>query len=311
MRMRGYVAGVAVAAVLVAAPFAQQKDAAAVLAEMRQAIGGAAALDGVKTFSVGGSRTLSTPAGDRRLSLEWLAILPDHFLETTRESMAGPISSEIIYYNGIAGGRAIRKTDSRGMPMPETKYVNNSPEAIAARERMTFMRQARAYSRILLALTGSSSGVYPLQFTYAGTESAEGKSYDVIDATGPDGFTSRLHVDAVTHLPAMLTWLEELPTVVTTVSTVVTTTTVRVPAGGSPPVLPPPTLPTPSPPPSSSTTASRGSAPCRWLFKDFKVQDGIKWPRVIEEEFDGKTEEIRLGRVKINPKLEARKFDIK
>ena len=51
--------------------------------------------------------------------------------------------------------------------------------------------------------------------------------------------------------------------------------------------------------------------PIRWLFKDFKVQDGITWPRVIEEEFDGKSEEIRLGRVKINPKIDSGKFDVK
>jgi hypothetical protein len=41
------------------------------------------------------------------------------------------------------------------------------------------------------------------------------------------------------------------------------------------------------------------------------VQDGINWPRKIEEEFEGKSDEIRLGSVKINPKIDVKKFDIK
>jgi hypothetical protein len=309
MRRAILVAGVICCCVLAAAPFAQQKDAAAVLAEMRQALGGAAVLDGVKTFSINGSRTLNTPVGSRRLSLEWLAILPDHFLEVRRDSTGGPVPIDIVYYKGLAGSRVIRKTDASGLAFPETKYVDNSPAAIAAREKVALLAQARAYARILLVLTGTSTSVYPLQFSYVGVEHAEGKSYDVIDATGPDGVTARLHVDAVTHLPAMLTWLEELPYVLSTTSIVTTTSVVKVPSGTMPPVLPPSAPSVPAPQPTS--TARRGMGQSRWLLQEFKVQDGVNWPRVIEEEFDGKTEEIRLGRLKINPKLDARKFDIR
>ena len=295
--------------VLAAAPIAQQKDAAAVLAEMRQALGGAATLDGVKTFSISGSRTLNTPAGSRRLSLELVAMLPDHFLEVRRDSPGGPVPIDIVYYNGLAGSRVIRKTDASGLTFPETKYVDNSPAAIAAREKVALLGQARAYARLLLVLTGAPTSVYQLQFSYVGVEQAEGKSYDVIDATGPDGITCRLHVDAVTHLPAMLTWLEELPYVVSTTSVVTTTSVVKVPSGSMPPGLPPtpPSVPAPQP----TSTARRGMGQSRWLLRDFKVQEGVNWPRVIEEEFDGKTEEIRLGRIKINPKLDAKRFDIK
>ena len=309
MRVTGIVVGVISVVMLVAAPFAQERNAAAVLAEMREALGGAAAIDAVKTFSASGSRTMNTPVGSRRLGLEWFALRPDHFLEVRRDSPSGPIAIDIVYYNGLAGSRVIQKTDARGLSFPETKYADNSPAAIAAREQVALLRQARAYARILLVLTGTSTTAYPLRLVYAGVEQAEGKSYDVIEATGPDGSTLRLHIDATTHLPAMLTWLEDLPSVVVTTSVVTTTSVVRVPSGSMPPVLPPPppSLP-PSPPPA---TTRRGTGKSRWLFKDFKVQDGIRWPRVIEEEFDGKTEEIRLGRIKINPRIDPGKFDVK
>ena len=67
-------------------PLLAQRDAAAVLKEMRQAIG-EAALDGLKTFSATGSRTLTSPNGSRRVALEWLAMVPDHFLEIRRDSV--------------------------------------------------------------------------------------------------------------------------------------------------------------------------------------------------------------------------------
>ena len=276
---------------------------------MRQALGGAAALDALKTFSASGSRTFPSPVGSRRVGLEWFAVLPDHFLEVRRDSPPGPVPMDLVYYDGLAGTRVIRKTNATAMPIPETKYVDNSPEAVAARERVALLRQARVYSRILLILTGTASPGYPLQLSYVGAEQAEGKSYDVIDVTGPDGLKWRLHVDAVTHLPAMLTWLDTLA-VTTTTTTMVTTTTsvVRIPSGSPPPVMP---LPAPPMPPSQPPAVSRSTGTMRWVFSNFKAQDGITWPRVIEEEFDNWKGEIRLGNVKINPKIDARKFDIK
>lgn len=281
-------------------PFLAQRDAAGVLAEMREALGGAAALDAVKTFSANGSRTLSSPMGTRRLGLEWFALLPEHFLEIRRDSTTGPMATDITYYSGISGVKLIRRTDS-SLPFPEVRYTDNSPQAVAARERVAVQRQAQSFARLLLVFYGTSTTSYPLQFSYGGVAQADGKSYEVIEATAADGFHCRLHVDSATHLPAMLTWMDEVPHIVTTTSTsTVTTSNGRVvsqsPPNVSSPVIPP---------------GNRGLAPKRWLFTNFKVQDGIKWPRVIEEEFEGKRDEIRLGSVKINPKIDARKFDIK
>ena len=301
---------ITLAALLLATPVAQEKDAATVIAGMRQALGGAAALDAIKTFSVSGSRTFTSPLGSRRVALEWFAMLPDHFLEIRRDSPSGPVPVDFVYYDGLAGTRVIRKTTATGMQMPEAKYVDNSPQAVAARERVALMRQARVYSRLLLILTGTATPGYPLQLSYAGVEQAEGKPYDVLEVTGPDGLKWRLHVDGVTHLPAMLTWLDTVSTATTTATTAVTTTTsvVRVPSGSMPPMAPPPppVVPAPPPPAAGSVTGTM-----RWVFSNFKAQDGIMWPRLIEEEFNNRKDEIRLGSVKINPKIDAKKFDIK
>ena len=289
----------------------QQRDAATVIAEMRQALGGAAALDAIKSFSVTGSRTFTAPGGSRRVALEWFAILPDHFLEVRRDSPPGPVSIDFVDYDGVAGTRVIRKTKASGMEPPEPKYLDNSPQAVAARERAALLRQARVFSRILLILTGTSTPAYPLQIAYAGTEQAEGKTYDVLDVAGPDGMKWRLHVDSATHLPAMLTWLDTIPATTMTTTTMVATTTsvVRVPSGSPPPVMPSPAplIPPSQPPPSAGPTTGT----LRWLFTSFKTQDGITWPRVIEEEFHNRKDEIRLGNVKINPKIDAKKFDVK
>lgn len=267
---------------------------------MRQALGGAAALDAVKTFSANGSRTLTSPVGTRRLGLEWFAILPDHFLEVRRDSTTGPISTDIVYYSGMAGARLIRKTDS-SLPFPEVRYADNSPQAVAARERAAVQREAQSFARLLLVLYGTSTAAYPLQFSYGGVEQADGKSYDVVDATAADGFRCRLHIDSATHLPAMLTWMEEVPHVVTTTSTSTVTTRNGQVVSQSPPNVPNPVIP----------QGNRGLAPKRWLLTNFKVQEGINWPRKIEEEFGGKSDEIRLGSVKINPRIDAKRFDIK
>ena len=47
-----------------------------------------------------------------------------------------------------------------------------------------------------------------MTYAYGGqAESPDGKA-DIIDVTGPDDFKARLFVDADTHLPLMLTYME-------------------------------------------------------------------------------------------------------
>ena len=47
-------------------------------------------------------------------------------------------------------------------------------------------------------------------------------------------------------------------------------------------------------------------------FSDFKLEDGVNWPRRMKLLVETQVrEDIRFGRFKINPKLDAKRFDIK
>jgi hypothetical protein len=63
-------------------------------------------------------------------------------------------------------------------------------------------------------LMGKSLPTYPLEFSVAGREEVAGITYDIVEAMG-SGIRMRLHVDSLTHLPAMVTTvgLERAPEV--------------------------------------------------------------------------------------------------
>lgn len=50
----------------------------------------------------------------------------------------------------------------------------------------------------------------------------------------------------------------------------------------------------------------------RWTFSDFKLQAGLRWPRrILESGEDGWNEEISLSTIRINPRLDAHRFNIR
>jgi len=67
-------------------------------------------------------------------------------------------------------------------------------------------------SLYLLALFLQSHPVHPLTFSYAGVAQAPDGRSDVLDGRSPDGFSVRLFLDQVTHLPLMLSSTEETTT---------------------------------------------------------------------------------------------------
>ena len=282
--------------VAVALPVAQEQDATAVLKEVRQALGGDAALDAIQTFSVNGHTTMRTPMGPRQTSFEWFAAFPDRFLEIRRDTGSGSnlTGFSITYYMGIRGTEPIRKVDST-IPMPPDPFQSSSPDA--NRRRWLSLNQ-RHLARVMVVLFGAAPSVYPLTFTHAGREQADGRTFDVLDGVAADGFSLRVHVDANTHLPAALTWKDERPLTMTTTSTVTT-------RGDQVVGRSPETVTTPPSPPGPTVDY-------QWLVSDYKVDKGINWPRKIEFVVPGGfSEEIRIRGIKVNPKIDARRFDIK
>jgi len=63
---------------------AVQPDAARVLADMRQALGGDTALAAVQAFSATGSQTTNLEGHTAGADIEWICALPDRFIRTRR-----------------------------------------------------------------------------------------------------------------------------------------------------------------------------------------------------------------------------------
>jgi hypothetical protein len=293
MAMRRFLVFVIAGAVLAG----QGREASAILGDMRRALGGDAVLDAIRTFSAGGSVTKRSGPASRGLSAELLALLPDHFMTIERDVQSGgPIQIDIAYFNGFAGDTLIRRTDST-IPFPPDPGPQ-TPEAIAARDRTSLLNQKREFARLTLALFGKSVSGYPLDLAAAAGETVSGRAMEVVEARSPDGFLTRLYVDAATHQPAIVAWQAPPPVFITTSSSSV----VR---GGAVISQTPPSPTPPMPPAGADVT-------WRLELSDFKTRDGVTWPhrlRVVVG--DLATEDLRIGRFRINPKIDTRRFDVR
>ena len=285
----------ALAACLSVAIAGQARDADAVLREMRAALGGDAALDAIKTLSVNGDSTATFGVNRSSSSLEIYALLPEHYLEIrrNRQSFPGPAPMEIetTNYAGFRGADLIQRTDST-FPVPPP------PE----RPDVILRRIKRDFARLAVALFGKSLAGSAFDFSYVGPETVDGQAHEILEMRASDGFAMRLYVNSTTHLPALVTWREPPPMVYTTSST--STVTVR---GGQVVSQSPPTFDPAGPPPPAQPDVT-----WRTVFSEFKVQDGLNWPHRVKEMVGDKVvEDIKLGKFKINPKIDARRFDIR
>ena len=292
-----------IAAILSLAVGAQARDADAVLREMRAALGGDATLDAIQTWSVNGSVTSSPGSFRSSSSFEMFVMLPDHYMEIRRHlsSPAGPVRMDIetTNYRGFRGDVRIRRTDST-FPVPPDPGPQ-TPEAIAERDRRAVQGNKREFARLAVALFGKSFAGSPIAFSYVGPETADGQPTEVVEMRTTDGFVMRLYVNRSTHLPAFIAWQSPAPVVFTTTST--STMTVR---GGQVMTQTPPVFNPTGPPPAPGPDVL-----WRTAFSDFKLQDGLNWPHRVKEMVGDKvTEDMKLGKFKINPKIDARKFNV-
>jgi hypothetical protein len=295
--MRNLILVVAVLVVL-GAPFrAQTRDAAAILADLRQALGGAAVLDGINSFSVRGTLRQNRGGRSRSLSLELSVVLPDHYLEVRRDwQSGGPMPVDITYYRGFRGDTLIRRTDAN-IPFPPDPGPN-TPAAIAQRELAITLKNKQEFARLSLVLFGRAFSGYPLQFDFLGAAQLDGRPIEVIEATAADGYKMRLSVDATTHLPAMISYLAEEPVLVSTSSTV----TMRGDQVVSRSDGPMPFVP---------STAGLPKVEQSIVPSEFKLQDGVNWPRRLKEFVAGKVvRDVDFGKFRINPTINLKRFDV-
>ena len=331
----GTLVAVSLRAVSIPSAQAPARDATAILAQAREALGGEKRLSAVKSFVANG-RTRQV-RGDNLVPIEFeIAVeLPDKYVRKDEipAQESGPTST------GFNGSDLIQ------LPVP----VTPSPPPGPAREggppapnpaQLEAMRAARVatvkqdFVRLTLGMFASSFSSYPLTFTYVGqAEAPQGKA-DVIEAKAAPNFTARLFVNSETHLPVMVSW--------------------QAPAGrggpgrggpggpGGPgagpgpegrggPARPGAGAPAPqgaapaqgAPPPGGqqppggapAAGPGRGGPPpaqveFRIYYADYRDVDGMQWPfRLRRATGADTTEETTFDRFRVNAKIDPKKFE--
>lgn len=205
----GILAAVSLRAVSISSSPAQAptKDANAILAQAREALGGEKRLSAVKNFVATG-RTRQV-RGDNLVPIEFeISVeLPDKYVRKDEipAQESGPTST------GFNGSELIQ------LPVPATPVppggdgrAGGPPAPNPA--QMEAMKAARVaavkqdFVRLTLGMFAGSFSSYPLTFTYVGqAEAPQGKA-DVLEGKAPPNFTVRLFVNSETHLPIMVSW---------------------------------------------------------------------------------------------------------
>jgi hypothetical protein len=286
---------------LAAAPqTAQKKDAAAVLAAARQALGGEKKLAAVNSFTATG-RTRQV-RGDNLVPIEFeiFVELPDKYLRKDEipAQETGPNASGF-------NGDALIVDPPAPAPMPDP----------AKKARVATLKQD--FARLTLGMFAGSFAAYPLTFTYVGeAEAPQGKA-DVLDAKGPDNITLRLFIHSETHLPVMVSWMPPARPA----------PGARPPGAPSPPGAPippgappagrgtPPAAPPAPPAAASAAPPGRGAAAAaprpefRLYFADYRDVDGLLLPFRLRRATGAETtEETTFDRYRLNAKIDSRRF---
>jgi hypothetical protein len=323
--------------------------AAAVLAATREALGGEKKLAAVKSLVATG-RTRQV-RGENLVPIEFeIAMeLPDRYVRKD-EIPAQESGPTTVGFNGAELIQFPAPTPPT-MPGRAGGPPTPTPEQAEAGRRMRLAGVKQDVLRLILGMSaGAFPRASPLSFSYvAKAEAPQGKA-DVLAVTGPDNFSARFFVNTETHLPIMITWTAsagpqrggpgqrggpsrgDMPA-----------TPERGPApergggpatperGATPPREGGPGTPQPpargeTPPASAGQPPSRGeSAPAsagpaapaappesRLYFSDYREVGGLQFPfRLRRALGPDTTEETTFDGFKVNPKIEAKKFEVR
>ena len=300
--------------------FAQDAKATEILARTRKAVGGAK-LDTLRTLSLEAEtqRNLGQMqmTGDVEIAIE----LPDKYVRS-EASRGGPMN--MTMNTGFNGGQAILPANAgiggggmmiirMGPGGPVTDPAKMTAEQKEELNKAAVRNAQIELSRLMLGWFGKAHPGLQAQYSYAGeAESPDGKAH-VIDIKDGDGFEARLFIDQNNHLPLMVTYKGRQPRMVTQ----------RGPGG-------------PAHGTAGSGTQARqltdeerrklqqdAEAQIRreaaeqplvefsLFFDDWREVDGVNFPHVLRRAVGGETtEEWTISKVRINPKLDAKKFAV-
>ena len=313
--------------------------AAAVVAEMRKALGGEQKIAGVKGLSLRADyrRELSMGPGGGGGATTFVMMGPGG-AQGGGQQTTGKIEIDLDlpdkYLRIDTGSEAFGMTRTEGFEAarpfleivpnsPGMRITVDSPATDPARAKAALKRSQTDLARLYLGLTGGTQPGFAATYSFAGqAESPDGKA-DIIDVTGPDDFKVRLFVDAETHLPLMLTYMEPEPRIITR--------TMRDGAGGrggstGPVVAPGGAAPAHNTSMAGLTPEQREeiekqrreaeATPPKLVeytlfFSDYRKVDGVQLPHRIARGTGAKTtEEWDITSYKVNPAFKADRFKV-
>jgi hypothetical protein len=313
----------------------QGADVTKILADAKQALGGDQKIAAVKTLTAGGRTGRVRPDGtSTEAEFELLMELPDKYMKRDVLMAMGPTS---IYRNtGFNGDGLINLTDTppalsagggirmiMAGPGGGAPGQQITPEQMAEANHRLLVSYKQEFAKLTLGMFMSSFGTYPLKFTYAGqAESADGKA-DVIDVNADGDFKAKLFIDATTHMPLMLSWMEKEPLVVTmgpggtSLGGGAGAGNVQVfrgggPGGGGQPMSKEDMdkMQQEMAQRLKEAEARRQVVEYRIFYADYKTYDGVKLPTRIQRTINGKpSEEVTFDRIKLNAKIDPKKFE--
>jgi hypothetical protein len=278
------------------------------LAPMRLALGGDAAIDAVTKFAVAGSIVRRMGGFESTSGYEVFCELPDKFITTTTHTSdmgnlprgVGMSSTTTVSTSGFNGGDPISRFSgdeftATGMPTVIRRPESTDPAEVAAARRRRVSEAHREFLRFVLPRFGKSFPGADVKLEDAGTATVDGRAVYQVKVTDWGNRVHVLAIDAVTNLPVRMTW-QDRPVVSRSLGTV-TSTRVGQPAAPDLSKLP------------ADPTAGMPDVEHVLTFKKFKLEKGLNWPREISKTVDGKpAENWNLGKVNLTPKFSAGTF---
>jgi hypothetical protein len=302
----------------------QDPRATEILAAARKAIGDKK-LEGLKTLSV--EATLQRNAGNfqSQAEVEMAIEMPDKYVRSDAQSGA----MNFTMTTGFNGDKAITPPNMRALPgggivfsmgvggAAHPEGEKPTPEQLEQLNKSQLRNSRTEISRLMLGWFGAAHPALKVQYSYAGeAESPDGKAY-VIDVKDEDGFAARLFIDQNSKLPLMVTYQGRQRQMI------------GGPAGAGAPRI-------------TSAGGGEQRTPTRQLteeemkqlrerqgaavtnlaaqapmveyslfFDDWREVDGINFPHVMRRASKGATEEEwTIRKIKVNPKLDPKKFAI-
>jgi hypothetical protein len=304
--------------------------AAAVMSEVRKALGGEQKLGALKTLSLRADYRRDMTAGPMGGGGAMVVMMtgpggaPAHGSQQATGKIEIDVDLPDKYLKSDVGlsGFSMTRTEGFDSGRPFLEVVGNSPgmrvqaeppAADPVRAKNALTRSNTELARLMLGLVGGTQPGFAVTYTYGGqAESPDGKA-DIVDVAGPNDFKVRLFVDVETHLPLMLSFVEPEPLRITRMMAPGGGTGARTSAGGGTTRV---ELTEEQRAEIEKQRAEAAATPpkmveYRLFFSDYRKVDGVSLPHRIARGTGGKTtEEWEVTSYKVNPLLKSDRFKV-